>query len=235
MFRLFSILLVVLTDISSAAEEAARTCRILFLNAPEDAPERMYLFDGLKSQEVDLARMSFSPVYRVAKEAKALALVESEVETIGQGTAPTVPKDAPVANLADEVSDFYLIVTHDASEGRAQLKMQVIRADGADFKRGSMLWYNLTENKVGGQVGKRKLLIQGHSREVVEAPAEGMEDYHVSLYFQAPDSEVAEPLCETNWSHDPRSRTVYFVIQPTGSMIPRVLGFPDFRVQEEQE
>ena len=29
--------------------------------------------------------------------------------------------------------------------------MQVINADAANFKRGQMLWFNLTDSKMGGQ------------------------------------------------------------------------------------
>ena len=50
----------------------------------------------------------------------------------------------------------------------------------------------------------------------------------------APGQQRAEPLCETNWSHDPRSRSVYFVVE-TGGILPRILGFPDFRQPEKKE
>jgi len=107
--------------------------------------------------------------------------------------------------------------------------MQVVDADAANFKPGQMLWFNLTQNKVGGIVGTRKLVINPNSRQILDAPASRLEEYHVNIQFVAPGKERPEPLCETNWNHDPRSRSVLFILQPQGSNIPRIQGFPDFR------
>lgn len=107
--------------------------------------------------------------------------------------------------------------------------MQVIRADIAQFKRGQMLWYNLTGSAVGGIVGSRKLLAQPNSRLILDAPAGGLESYPVNIHFLPPGKQRPEPLCETIWTHDPRSRSVFFILQSDDSTIPRILGFADFR------
>ena len=62
-----------------------------------------------------------------------------------------------------------------------------------------------------------------------------MEDYHVNIHLIPPGNDSPEPLCETNWRHDPRSRGVYFILKPAGSLIPRILGFPDFREAAEEK
>lgn len=232
MFRSIAILLS-LVLCSTAAEKSSRSCRVLFLNAPDDAPEKLHLFDGASSREVELTRMGFSPVYQVGASAAALALLPSPVPAGRPGTAPVIPDGAPKAALAETITDFYLIVTSDPANKLVPVKMQVVDAGAASFKRGQMLWFNLTDSKVGGQVGSRKLLLAPSSRLILDAPANGMEDYHVSLFYQPPGKPEAEPLCETNWSHDPRSRGVFFVLKPGNSPIPRILGFPDFREKQE--
>lgn len=226
--RLFLLLLLTLT--AHAAEKSARTCRILFLNASGDAPKSLHLFDGLESQEVELPRMNFSPIYPIRPGALTLALLPSP-------PAPdaAIPADAPKASLAESVTDFYLIVSSDPANKIAPVKMRVINADAAHFKRGQMLWYNLTDNRIGGLLGSRKLLLNPQSRLILDAPATGMEDYRVNIHFQPPGKTLIEPLCETSWTHDPRSRSVFFVISPDGSPIPRILGFPDYRSGEPSE
>lgn len=218
---------------SPAAEKSARSCRILFLNAPDDAPEKLHLFDGVGSREVELTRMGFSPVYQVSAAATGLALLPSPPPSPKTGATPAIPDGAPKAVLAETITDFYLIVTSDPANKVAPVRMQVVDAGAASFKRGQMLWFNLTDSKVGGQVGSRKLLLGANARFILDAPANGMEDYHVNLYYQPPGKTEAEPLCETNWSHDPRSRGVFFVLTPGNSIIPRILGFPDFREKAE--
>ena len=68
--------------------------------------------------------------------------------------------------------------------------MQVVDADAAHFKPGQMLWFNLTQNKVGGIVGTRKLAINPNSRLILEAPANRLEEYHVNIQFVAPGNPL---------------------------------------------
>lgn len=228
---LFILLLVSLA--THAAEKSARSCRILFLNGPDDAPQKLHLFDGAGSQEVELTRMGFSPVYQVRSGALTLAMLPSPPAPKAAGLPPAIPPDAPMAALAESTTDFYLIVSSNPVNKTAPVKMQVINADAANFKLGQMLWYNLTDSKVGGIVGSRRLLVEPNSRLILDAPAIGLEDYHVNIHFLPPGKQRPEPLCETNWSHDPRSRSVFFILKPPGGLIPRILGFPDFREKTE--
>jgi len=221
--------LLILSLAATAAEKSTRTCRIIFIAAPESALKTLYLFDGKTAQEVELTRMGFSPVYKVSPEAVSLALLPTPPPTPAKGEAAVVPAGAPVAAIAASIRDFYLIVSSDAANQIAPVKMQVVDADAAKFKPGQMLWFNLTQNKVGGIVGKRKLAINPNSRLILDEPASRSEEYHVNIRFVAPGMERPEPLCETNWNHDPRSRSVLFILQPTGSDVPRIQGFPDFR------
>lgn len=230
---LFILLLVSLA--AHAAEKSARSCRILFLNGPDNAPQTLHLFDGAGSQEVELTRMGFSPVYQVRSGPLTLAMLPSPPAPAAAGSPPAIPAGAPKAAIAESITDFYLIVSSDPANQVAPVKMQVINADARNFKRGQMLWFNLTENKIGGIVGSRKLLVEPNSRLILDAPATGLEDYRVNIHFLPPGKQRPEPLCETNWTHDPRSRSVFFIIKPAGSLIPRILGFPDFRSQEKSK
>jgi hypothetical protein len=178
--------------------------------------------------------MGFSPVYQIRSGALTLVMLPSP-PAANAGSPPAIPPDAPTAIIEESVTDFYLIVSSETANPVASMKMQVINADPANFKRGQMLWYNLTDSKVGGIVGSRKLLVGPNSRLILDAPANGLEDYPVNIHFLPPGKQRPEPLCETNWTHDPRSRSVFFIFKPAGSLIPRILGFPDFRSEEDSK
>jgi hypothetical protein len=231
-FPLFILLLASVT--AHAAETASRTCRILFLNGPSDAPKTLYLSDGVSSQEVELPHMNFSPVYEIRSGALTLAMLPSP-PVPRAGTTPEIPAEAPNAALTETITDFYLILSSDPDNKVAPVKIQVVNADVSNFKRGQMLWYNLTDTKVGGILGSRKLLIQPNSRLILDAPANGLEDYYVNIHFQPAGKTRAEPLCETRWTHDPRSRSVSFILKPTNSLIPRILCFSDFRTEKNSK
>ena len=209
---------------ATAQEKAIRSCRIIFLKAPEDAPHTLQLFDGATSQEVELPRMNFSRVYKIAPGAINLRLLPE---------APVKPEEinpaAPGAKVAAEITDFYLLVASDPSNSVAPVRMSVINAGQEVFKNGQMLWFNLSDKSVGGQIGSQRLSIAPNARSILDAPAEKTENYNVNLAFYIPGNEKLHPLCETKWHHDPASRTVLFLVNEPGSRTPRVLGFPDRR------
>ena len=232
----FLLALLLLSPVVRAAEKSNRSCRLLFLNAPDDAPEKLHLFDGVSSQEVELTRMGFSPVYQIRAGDLTLALLPKAPEApTGAGSTPVIPPDAPKAVIPAAMTDFYLLVSSDTANKISPVKLQVINANVGNFPRGHMLWFNLTDSKVGGVIGSGKLLIAPNSSTLLPPPAAKMEDYHVNIQFIPPGKDSAEPLCETNWTHDPRSRNVFFILKPTGSLIPRIMGFPDFREATEEK
>ena len=217
-----------------AAEKVTRTCRILFLDDAGNAPKKLHLFDGSASQEVELTRMGFSPIYKIAAGDITLAMLASPPVADEGGKGFVIPPGAPKAAVTAAIADCYLMVASDPSNKVAPVRFQMIDASAARFKQGHMLWFNLTENRIAGTLGKRKLLVEPNSNAMIKPPANKLEDYHVNIQYLAPGAQRAEPLCETNWTCDPRSRSV-FIIANTGGRVPRVLGFPDFREVDEEQ
>ena len=223
-------LLLLVPSLATAESKGSRTCRILYLGAPEGAPETLQLFDGTASQPVELPQMNLSPIYKLPGGPLIIRLLTS---------APTkpeaVPPDAPQAVIPEAMSDFYLLISTDPANKIAPVKLQVIDADPAKFKKGQMLWFNLTANSVGGQVGSENLAMPANSKTLLNAPANKNGDYPVNLNFRAPGDARLNPLCETKWQYDAGTRTVLFVINQQGAHIPRVLGFPDYRAEEKTD
>lgn len=222
--RLFLCLLLLFPSLAVAQSKGPRTCRIVFLGAPAGAPEKLFLFDGQASQEVELPSMNLSPVYHLPAGPLSIRMLP---------TPPAKPEEvnpaAPTAKLAESISDFYLLVSSDLSNKVAPVKMQVIDVNPANFKKGEMLWFNLTANQVGGQLGSEKLAMPPQSRAIVKSPASKNEDYNVNLSYRMPGAEKLSPLCETKWLHDNQARRLMFVINQNGNRTPRILGLPDFR------
>lgn len=213
-----------------AAQQAGqRSCRILFLQRPAEAPEKLYLFDGTGATEVELPRMNFSPTYGISAEASAVVLLAAP-----PADPKAIPAGAPMAALPASIRDFYLIVTHAPDNPVVPVRLQVIDASAEKLKAGEMLWFNLTGNAISGQLGSQQLVLAPQSRKVIGAPANSRGDYGVNLSFRIPDDPRDRPLCQTQWRHDPRSRTVYFVVMAPESRIPRVLGFADFHEPKKE-
>ena len=213
--------------ISTALAEGGRTFRILFLAAPADAPGTLHLSDGTATREVELPRLNFSPVYQLPAEARAVHLLPA-----APAYPEEIPPGAPAAVIPESITDFYLLVSSDPANTIAPVKMQIIDANPERFRKGQMLWFNLTANRVGGPLGSTSLELDPNSRKITDPPAARNEDFQVNLAYRMPGNERLYPLCETKWRHDPLSRTVLFVLPQQGNRTPRILGIPDCREQE---
>ena len=225
MKRLPYLCLLFFAPCAALAQQAPKhTCRILFLDGPDNAPEKLQLFDGNKCREVELPRMNFSKVYELPAGPLNLRLLPAPPAD------PTkIPPEAPGALVAEGITDFYLLVSSDTTNTIVPVRMQMINAGSDKLKLGQTLWFNLTKNIVGGTLGSETLKIQPDARVVLNAPATGNIDYPVKLFFRIPGNEHIYPLCQTKWRHDPSSRYVGFIINENGQRSPRVMVFSDFR------
>ncbi len=229
--RLLFLLLFLAPTIALAEKRAPKhTCRILFFNAPPGAPEKLHLFDGASTQEVELPRLNFSPVYELPTGDLTLRLLPAPP---ADPTKP--PAGAPKATVPADMVDFYLLVSGDSTNTVAPVRIQVIDAGSEKLKTGQMLWYNITKHLVGGTVGSRKLVINPGTRVVLDPPANGVEDYPVNLVYRKPGEEQIYPLCETHWHFNPRSRSVVFIYPDGTNRGPRVKAFSDYRERPPKE
>ena len=211
-------------QVSAVAQESQRTCRILFLAAPVDAPQKVFLFDGITSQEVELPSMNLSKVYSLA----AGNLTLSMLETKPAADVP-LPLGAPKAAVAETLQDIYILVASDPANKVVPVRFQVINANAEGFKNGQLLWYNLSPHRIGGKIGTEVLDLAPNARAILKAPSNTSGDYNVKIGYVPAGTERAEPICETVWTHEPRSKNIVFVVPVAESRIPRIMGFPDFR------
>jgi hypothetical protein len=211
---------------AASPAEGTRTCRILFLSPPENAPKTVSLSDGASVRQVALPNMNLSESYSLATGDITLRMF-SEKPAEGQ----PIPEQAPKVDVAEAVKDLFLLVYSDPTNAVAPLRMQVIDANPDDFRPGRMLCFNLSPFAVSGQAGTIALNMKPESRLVAEPPAAGYEDFPVSLSYVPVEGQPAEPFCSTTWRHDPTVRSVVFIFMPPRGRAPQVLGFVDSRAK----
>lgn len=230
MKRLLLILVLFFPWVATAKENPSnRTCRILFLNPPEDAPKKLFLFDGVASREVELPEMNLSDVHKTPAGDLTLYLTPQPVKKSAQ-----LPPGAPSAKLPASFGDIYLLITPDPENTVAPVRMQVMDAGPQKFRKGQMMWFNLTTTAINGQLGDQKLELAGESRATVDGVAKPNEPFEVNLNYLLPDDPVSRPLTQTKWVQDPRARMVMFVYADADGKIPQITGFKDFRISLEK-
>lgn len=177
-----------------------------------------------------MPRLNMSPVYKLPEGPLVLRLLERVPENL-----EAIPAGAPQAKVGETIGDIYLVVTNDPKNKVIPVSMQVINANQGAFSKGQMLWFNLTTNRVGGQLGTEKLALEPNSRKISRAPADGEVNYPVELFYQMPGDDKVRPLVRANWQHYPTDRIVMFVVKEDGNRMPRIMGFSDFRIEEEND
>lgn len=223
--RLILFIALLIPSIATAQKGVEHTCRILFLNGPDAAPSEAYLFEGTRSIKVELPRMNLSQVYKLPAGPLKLKMLSKPI------TDPKLlPKGAPSVNISANLTDFYLLVTSNPKNKVVPVRLRVINANAGRVKRGQMLWYNLTKKTITGKIGKQKLHLKPSNHRVIKEPIKGKKNYPVELQFTIPGDNFVHPLCETQWRHDPRSRSIVFVVPDNNRRAPRVLAFSDFRI-----
>ncbi len=211
-----------------APPKAGRTCRILFLAAPENAPKTIFLNDGAGTQSVELPSLNLSGVYKLPSGNITLRLTP---------TLPTeqqpIPAGAPLVAVPEAVTDLYLLVSSDPKNPVTPLKCQVVNANPDGFRLGQMMWLNLTPYQVGGQLGSRTLNLKANSQSLVDSPKDGAGSYPVKIGYNPGKDQKAALIVSTEWPHNPIGRNVVFVMMLPNSKIPRIKGFSDYREPEK--
>lgn len=224
MFRLLFLAFLFPLLANAQDKPGKRTCRILFLNPPPNAPEKLFLYDGTKSQEVQIPKMNFSDVYEVAGGDTTICLLPKAILKPEE-----LPAGAPSGKVAAGIVDFYLVVNADPKNPVTPVKLQIIDAGSGKFGKGQMMWYNLTPFSIGGQLGSQKLAMKAQSRAIVDPPVSGAEAYDVVISYVLPGESQFRPISQTKWVHDPRSRMILFVYGGSNNVAPQISGFTDFR------
>jgi len=225
--RLLTLLPALLLLLPASAQEKAeetRTIRLLFLNAPDNAPRTVHLHDGISSQEVQLPRMNLSPLYKLPAGPLRLRLLATPVEDPKQ-----VPANAPTVVIPETIGDAYLLCFSDPDAPVVPLRVTVVDAGMDKFRNGQMLWFNITPHAIAGKLGDEKLSLKPYGRVLVDAPAGEGGSYPAIISYMIQGDERVHPICETRWMHDRRSRHLIFVFTEPDRRLPRIKGFPDFR------
>jgi hypothetical protein len=111
----------------------------------------------------------------------------------------------------------------------------IVDANYDRIRLGEMLWFNLTPKHLAGKIGNASLKLPPAASAIIKEPARESVNYPVEIYFKVPNDERTHPLIESQWRHDPRSRSIVFVYDEGKRRAPRISSFSDFRMPEKNE
>jgi hypothetical protein len=207
----------------SKEDKPERSCRIIYLEKPADAPEEAHLFDGTASHKVALSSMNFSEVVMLPEGPLTLGLTPHPVSS-----PDDFPSGAPTAKIPATITDLYLVVVSDPENEVFPVRMLPLDVGAGKLKAGQTLWINLTNHTIAGKLGNETLTLPAGERVVGKAPLASSGYYKVRFLYQPDGQSEFMPVMQKSWWFDANSKNLGFIIQ-SGGRLPKIFTFRDHR------
>ena len=204
MKQLFLSLTLLLLTLSATAE---RTVRILYYQAPQDAPREAFLY-GSSGKHVDVRfpRWNLSDKITLPDSGEDFILLP---QLLAEDVPP--PVNAPRIRIPLNWELTVLLILPDANNPILPVRVQTINASASVFSPGELYWVNLTDIAVGGMIGESKLLMKPRSTQILKAPKQENGDYPVLIDCATPGESKRRWLVRQTWRHNSNARQLVFV------------------------
>jgi len=211
-------------DAADTPGSSSRTCRLIYMQAPLDAPEKVVLVVGKETTEVDLPRLSIS-------NARA-KLPVGPVRVYAAAKAPTkaepLPPETPFVDIPESMGDALVVLLPNGQPGPLSFIMLPVEFNKARAPAGSLMWFNLSDRIIYSRSGDSIVTINPKATALEMPRGAFNEPYYV--YVDAspipPDVENV-PIYRGYSMKEPRSRYLLFVVPDPTRIVPRILSIPD--------
>ena len=211
------------------AQGADRIAKAVFIEAPQDAPEKVYFAaPNQPGIEVALPTRNFSPDIELPAGNLTYAVLP---RPLAEGEA--IPKGAPLVKIPEAWSRCYLLFLFHSENKFLPIKVIPIDGSAKNFPLGDSRIVNLSKAMVMGKFGENVVRIRPGKIEDLKAPIKKFGPYLVAIDFLMKGDEKSTALSRTTWQHDPLSRKVVLITEPEGVKFPRLRTLQD-RVKVEQ-
>jgi hypothetical protein len=203
---------------------SSRTCRLIYMQAPLDAPEKVVLVVGKDTTDVDLPRLSIS-----SARAK---LPAGPVRVYAATKAPTktepLPADAPFVDIPEAMSDVLIVLLPNGQPGPLSFIMLPVEFSKSRAPEGSSMWFNLSDRIIYSKTSDRVLTINPKA-SALEIHKGGVDEpYYVSIDASPVPPEVENvPIYRGYSSNQARTRHLLFVVPDPTRIVPRILSISD--------
>ncbi|CAA6691932.1 MULTISPECIES: hypothetical protein [unclassified Lentimonas] len=208
--------------LTSTTVAADRVARILYYNAPADAPETAYAHQaGKKPQEVELGRHNFSESFKLAEETKHLFFLPN---ALPENTP--APSGAPSVEIPISWNKVLIIVLEDESNPTLPIQFKAINANDDAFGPGDTCFVNFSKVTVLGTVGDKDLILKPSEFEIISQPRKdrGMYLQKLDAYHQG--EKIRRRLVQQKCQYDPSERVLTFMVASPPPRMVKVYSAP---------
>ena len=163
MIRPFIFLLTGWLVVASAQDSTTtRSLRLLYLQAPEDAPAYVFLVVGKGGKEIDLPRLSIS-TNRLALPA---GVIRVYVATKAPSKDNPLPPDAPFTDIPAGMNDPLVVLLPTGGAGPLAFRMLPVEFARTKAPEGAIVWLNLSTRAITSQLGSSRAVVAPPRRSI---------------------------------------------------------------------
>jgi hypothetical protein len=215
---------VAFVDAADTPGSSSRTCRLLYVQAPFDAPDKVVLVVDKDSTEVDLPRLTIS-------NARA-KLPAGPVRVYAAAKAPTkaepLPPGTPFVDIPETMSDALIVLLPNGQPGPLSFVMLPVEFNKGRAPEGAVIWFNLSDRIIYAKLGEAAVTVNPRG-SALSMPTVGIDQPYV-VYVDAspvaPETETV-PVVRGSWVKEARMRNLLFVVPDPSRTVPRILSIPD--------
>lgn len=201
---------------------ADRVVRILYYDAPTDAPKSAFMYQGgEEAQQVSLPRRNFSKSFNLVEGDLRVSLLPA---ALPEDTP--VPEAAPSINIPKDWEKVLILAFPDPSNQILPIRLKALDASDDVFGPGELLFINFAEVSIFGLVGEHKLLLHPETIKVISHPIPERGEYQIKLDSVKGDIESRRWLMRQTWRHQPNVRRVVFVLPLPAPRTVRLYSAP---------
>jgi hypothetical protein len=215
---------VAFVDAADTPGSSSRTCRLLYVQAPFDAPDKVVLVVDKDSTEVDLPRLTISNA--------RVRLPAGPVRVYAAAKAPTkaepLPAGTPFVDIPEAMSDALIVLLPNGQPGPLSFIMLPVEFNKGRAPEGAVIWFNLSDRIIYAKLGEAAVTVNPRG-SALSMPTVGIDQPYV-VYVDAspvpPETETV-PVVRGSWVKEARMRNLLFVVPDPSRTVPRILSIPD--------
>lgn len=221
---LFTFGVAALVGAADAPGGGSRSCRLLFVQAPVDAPEKVVLVIGKETAEVDLPRLTISH----ARVKLPGGLVRIYAATKAPTKEEPLSPDAPFVDIPETMNDALIVLLPTGQPGPLSFIMLPVEFHKTRAPEGAVIWFNLSDRIIYAKLGNAMVTVNPKG-SALSMPTVGIDEPYVVFVDASPVPPETEtvPVVRGSWVKEARMRNLLFVVPDPSRTVPRILSIPD--------
>lgn len=203
---------------------SSRSCRLLYVQAPFDAPDKVVLVVGKDSTDVDLPRLCISNARAKLPAGPARVYAATKAPTKEE----PLPPNTPFVDIPETMGDALIVLLPTGQPGPLSFIMLPVEFNKTRAPEGAVIWFNLSDRIIYAKLGNAGVTVNPKGTASC-MPTVGIDEPYV-VYVDAspvpPETETV-PVIRGSWVKEARMRNLLFVVPDSSRTVPRILSIPD--------